>query len=291
MAKSAFAAIVGRPSAGKSTLINALCGAKVSIVSPVPQTTRNTVRGIVNRKEGQIVFLDTPGFHISDKKLNLRLRDLALRALADADLVLYLVDATREPGPEEESLTAALAGVSIPVVAAINKIDLPEARPEVAEAFVAEKLPGVKTMRISAKQGAGLDDLVGELLSRAAEGPAWYPEEYYTDQEPVFRIAEIVREKIINHMREELPHAVFVDYQASRKLGDGSLEASYDIVVERDSQKGIVIGKAGSMIKRIREEAEADLNELFDYQVHLRLQVRVDPSWKHDEKRLDSIIF
>jgi len=291
MAKSAFAAIVGRPSAGKSTLINALCGAKVSIVSPVPQTTRNTVRGIVNRKEGQIVFLDTPGFHISDKKLNLRLRDLALRALADADLVLYLVDATREPGPEEESLTAALAGVSIPVVAAINKIDLPEARPEVAEAFVAEKLPGVKTMRISAKQGAGLDDLIGELLSRAAEGPAWYPEEYYTDQEPVFRIAEIVREKIINHMREELPHAVFVDYQASRKLGDGSLEASYDIVVERDSQKGIVIGKAGSMIKRIREEAEADLNELFDYQVHLRLQVRVDPSWKHDEKRLDSIIF
>jgi len=181
--------------------------------------------------------------------------------------------------------------VSIPVVAAINKIDLPEARPEVAEAFVAEKLPGVKTMRISAKQGAGLDDLIGELLSRAAEGPAWYPEEYYTDQEPVFRIAEIVREKIINHMREELPHAVFVDYQASRKLGDGSLEASYDIVVERDSQKGIVIGKAGSMIKRIREEAEADLNELFDYQVHLRLQVRVDPSWKHDEKRLDSIIF
>jgi GTP-binding protein Era len=291
MAKSAFAAIVGRPSAGKSTLINALCGAKVSIVSPVPQTTRNTVRGIVNRKEGQIVFLDTPGFHNSDKKLNLRLKDLALRALADADLVLYLVDATREPGPEEESLAAALAGVSIPILAAVNKIDHPEAKPDAAEAFVAEKLPGTKVMRISAKENRGLDELVGELLSRAQEGPAWYPEEYYTDQEPVFRIAEIVREKIINHMREELPHAVFVEYQASRKLGDGSLEASYDIVVERDSQKGIVIGKAGTMIKRIREEAEADLDELFDYKVHLRLQVRVDAAWKHDDKRLDSIIF
>jgi len=107
----------------------------------------------------------------------------------------------------------------------------------------------------------------------------------------VFRIAEIVREKIINHMREELPHAVLVDYQASRKLADGSLEASYDIVVERDSQKGIVIGKGGAMIKRIREESEADLNQLFDYPVHLRLQVTVDSSWKHDDKRLDSIIF
>ena len=291
MAKSAFAAIVGRPSAGKSTLINALCGAKVSIISPVPQTTRNTVRGIVNRKEGQIVFLDTPGFHNSDKKLNRRLKDLALRALADADLVLYLVDASREPGPEEESLAAVLAGVSIPVMVAVNKIDHHDARPEAAEAFIAEKLPGTKTMRISAKEGLGLDELVAELLSRAGEGPAWYPEEYYTDQEPVFRIAEIVREKIINHMREELPHAVFVEYQSSRKLPDGSLEASYDIVVERDSQKGIVIGKAGTMIKRIREESEADLGEIFDYQVHLRLQVRVDPSWKHDDKRLDKIIF
>jgi GTPase len=291
MAKSAFVAIVGRPSAGKSTLINALCGAKVSIVSPVPQTTRNTVRGIVNKKEGQIVFLDTPGFHNSDKKLNQRLKDLALHALADADLVLYLIDATREPGPEEESLAAALSGVSIPIVAAVNKIDHPEAKPEAAEAFVAGRLPGTKILKISAKEGRGLDELVGQLFSRAEEGPAWYPEEYYTDQEPVFRIAEIVREKIINHMREELPHAVLVDYQASRKLADGSLEASYDIVVERDSQKGIVIGKGGAMIKRIREESEADLNQLFDYPVHLRLQVTVDSSWKHDDKRLDSIIF
>ncbi|MCX7026566.1 MAG: GTPase Era [Spirochaetes bacterium] len=291
MAKSAFAAIVGRPSSGKSTLINALCGAKVSIVSPVPQTTRNTVRGIVNRKEGQIVFLDTPGFHISDKKLNLRLKDLALRALGDADLVLYLVDATREPGPEEESLAAALAGVSIPLTGVVNKIDHPEAQPERAMAFIKEKLPKAEVFEISAKEGKGLEELIDHLLAKAEEGPAWYPEEYYTDQEPVFRIAEIIREKIINHTREELPHAIFVDFTASRKLADGSLEASCDIVVERDSQKGIVIGKGGTMIKLIREEAEADLAELFDYAVKLRLMVRVDPSWKHDDKRLDSLIF
>ena len=291
MAKSAFAAIVGRPSSGKSTLLNALCGAKVSIVSPVPQTTRNTVRGIVNKPAGQIVFLDTPGFHISDKKLNLRLKDVVLHALGDADIALYLIDATREPGPEEEAVVLALASAKIPLVAAVNKIDHPEARPERAVAFVAEHLPGISALKISAKEGRGLDGLMDCLLEKAGEGPAWYPEEYYTDQEPVFRIAEIIREKAILHTREELPHALFVDYGDSRKLPDGSLEASYDIVVERDSQKGIVIGKGGSMIKRIREEAEADLAELFDYAVHLRLQVRVDNAWKHDDKRLDSLIY
>lgn len=291
MAKSAFAAIVGRPSSGKSTLLNALCGAKVSIVSPVPQTTRNTVRGIVNRPAGQIVFLDTPGFHISEKKLNLRLRDLVLRALADADIVVYLIDATREPGPEEEVLAKALQGVKLPMVAAISKIDDQAALPDRAAAFVAEQLPQATVLRLSAKLGTGLDELLEALLGAAQEGPAWYPEEYYTDQEPVFRMAEIIREKIILHTREELPHAVFVDFTDSRKLDDGGIEANFDIVVERESQKGIVIGKGGAMIKKIREEAEADLAELFDYTVKLRLQVRVDPSWKHDDKRLDSLIF
>jgi GTP-binding protein Era len=295
MSKSAFAAIVGRPSTGKSTLLNSLCGAKVSIVSPVPQTTRNTVRGIVNKPAGQIVFLDTPGFHISGKKLNLKLKELVLQALADADLVLYLLDATREPGPEEEALAAAIASAlaaePIPLLSAVNKIDHPDAAPEVAEAFVAGHFPGAPVLRISGKTSVGLEPLLDSLLEKAPEGPAWYPEEYYTDQEPVFRMAEIIREKIILHTREELPHAVYVEYSDSRKLDDGGLEASFDIVVERDSQKGIVIGKAGSMIRKIREEAEADLAELFDYTVKLRLQVRVDSSWKHDDKKLESLIF
>lgn len=290
MAKSAFVAIVGRPSAGKSTLLNALCGAKVSIVSPVPQTTRNTVRGIVNRPEGQLVFLDTPGFHLSDKKLNIRLKDVALAALGDADIVLYLLDSSREPGREEESLAGVLAGSKEKIVAAINKIDREDSRPDLSAAFIESHLAGVPVLRVSAARSQGLDELIAALLAKAGEGPAWYPEEYYTDQEPVFRIAEIIREKAMLHTREELPHALYVDYRDSRKLDDGSLEASYDIVVERDSQKGIVIGKGGSMIKTIREEAEADLADIFDYRIILRLQVRVDPSWKHDDKRLDSLI-
>jgi GTPase len=291
MAKSAFVAIAGRPSAGKSTLLNALCGEKVSIVSPVPQTTRNTVRGIVNKPEGQLVFLDTPGYHLSEKKLNLRLRNVSDEAFADADIVLYLVDATRRPGPEEEAVAAALAQVSSRLVAAINKVDALESDAAAARLFIAAKFPSAPILEVSALKAVGLDELLAALYARAAEGPAWYPEEYYTDQEPVFRIAEIIREKVFLHTRDELPHAVYVSYEDSSRGENDSLLASYDLVVERESQKGMLIGKGGSMIKRIREEAEADLAGIFDYSVRLKLSVRVDPDWKKNDKRLEQLIF
>lgn len=291
MPKSAFVAIAGRPSAGKSTLVNALCGEKVSIVSPVPQTTRNTVRGIVNRAEGQLVFLDTPGYHISEKKLNIRLRSVSNEAFSDADIVLYLIDATREPGPEEEAVVAALAYSSERLVIGINKIDSPEADVETARAFVSAKFPKAPVFELSALKSTGLDPLLAALYDRAQEGPAWYPAEYYTDQEPVFRIAEIIREKIFLHTRDELPHAVYVSYEDSSRGADDSLHASYDLVVERESQKGILIGKGGSMIKNIREEAEKDLADIFDYSVKLKLSVRVDPDWKKNDKKLDQLIY
>jgi GTP-binding protein Era len=282
MAKSAFVAIAGRPSAGKSTLVNALCGEKVSIVSPVPQTTRNAVRGIVNRAEGQLVLLDTPGFHISDKRFNQRLRNVSVEAFADADIVLYLIDATRKPGPEEEALALALASAESRLVAA----DIAGVR-----GFVASRFPAAPLLNVSALRGTGLEELLAALYARAAEGPAWYPEEYYTDQEPVFRIAEIIREKILLHTREELPHAVYVAYEDSSTGADGTLLASYDLVVERDSQKGILIGRGGAMIGRIREEAESELAGIFDYRVRLKLSVRVDPDWRKDEKKLRGLIF
>ena len=291
MPKSAFVAIAGRPSAGKSTLVNALCGEKVSIVSPVPQTTRNAVRGIVNTSTGQLVLLDTPGFHISEKRFNKRLAEVAKDAFSDADIIIYLIDATRKPGDEEEALAKALKMLSSKLVAAINKVDLPEADIFLATSFLEEHFPGLPLVQISALAKTGLEDLVAVLFEKAPEGPAWYPEEYYTDQEPVFRIAEIIREKIISHTRDELPHAVYVSYEDSRRLEDGSLEASYDLVAERDSQKGILIGKGGSMIRVIREEAEADLATIFDYAVHLRLSVRVDPDWRKDDKKLQDLIF
>lgn len=292
MPKSAFVAIVGRPSAGKSTLLNGLCGAKVSIVSPVPQTTRNTIRGIVTRPQGQLIFVDTPGYHISDKKLNLKLRELVLQSLAEVDLILYVIDATREPGKEEASMVELLAKEGDNrVVVAINKIDHPEARPLFVEEFIIPRLPKSRRLTISALQGTNLSALLDELFLRAPEGPLWYPEDIYTDQEPVFRIGEIIREKAILHTRDELPHAIAVEYQESSKRADGGLFARFDILVERDSQKAIVIGRQGSVIKRIREEAEADLKELFDYPIKLQLQVVVDPDWRKSDSMLSRMIF
>ncbi len=291
MPKSAFVAIIGRPSVGKSTLLNALCGAKVSIVSSVPQTTRNAIRGIITRPEGQLIFVDTPGYHISDKKLNLRLREVVLKSLSEVDLILYLIDATREPGKEEEAIAELLSKDIHRIVVAINKIDDPEARPLLIEEFIIPRLRGAKRVSISAVEKTNLESLIEVLFSLAPEGPFWYPEDIYTDQEPVFRIGELVREKAILNTYQELPHAIAVEYRESSKRADGVLFARFDILVERDSQKAIVIGRQGSIIKRIREEAEADLKELFDYPIKLQLQVRVDPDWRRSDSALSRIIF
>ncbi|OQB97036.1 MAG: GTPase Era [Spirochaetes bacterium ADurb.Bin110] len=291
MPKSAFVAIVGRPSVGKSTLLNALCGAKVSIVSSVPQTTRNAIRGIMTRPQGQLIFVDTPGYHLSDKKLNLRLREVVLQSLSEVDLIIYVLDATREPGKEEEAIAGLLSKETNRTVIAINKIDNPEARPLLIEEFVIPRLLGAKRVSISAVEKTNLESLIEILFSLAPEGPFWYPEDIYTDQEPVFRIGELIREKAILNTYQELPHAIAVEYRESSKRADGVLFARFDILVERDSQKAIVIGRQGSIIKRIREEAEADLKELFDYPIKLQLQVKVDPDWRKSDSRLSRIIF
>jgi GTP-binding protein Era len=262
--KSAFVAVVGRPSAGKSTLMNTICGEKVAIVSPVPQTTRNTVRGILTRPDCQLVFLDTPGLHDSDKAMNKRL--------------------------EEEAIASLLVRFAAKTFAAVNKIDARESDVSKARLFLMEKLPGLKTYDISAEKGSGVDALIAALQLAAPEGPAYYPDDFYTDQEPVFRIAEIVREKVFLHTRDELPHAVYVDYVSHHMLDDGTLVYEGILVVERESQKGIVIGKGGAMIQQLREEAEKDLNDIFPYPVRLSLKVKVDPHWKRDEKLLKRLI-
>jgi len=289
--KSAFVTIIGRPSSGKSTLLNALCGAKVSIVSAIPQTTRNSIRGIVTRPQGQLVFVDTPGFHLSEKKFNQKLHDIVLQALADVDIILYVVDSTREPGEEEEAIADMLSKKAHQMIVAINKVDHREAMPELSEKFLLRKFENVPHFEISAQEGTNLDRLLEALFDRAPEGPFWYPEDIYTDQEPVFRIGEIIREKAMLRTRDELPHAIAVEYRESSKSPEGTLVARFDILVERESQKGIVIGRQASVIKRIREEAEADLKELFDYPIKLQLQVVVDPDWRKDASKLSKMIF
>ncbi|MCR4939829.1 MAG: GTPase Era [Treponemataceae bacterium] len=292
--KAAFVTIVGRPSVGKSTFLNIASGEKISIVSPIPQTTRNAVRGIVNTSYGQLVFIDTPGFHDSEKKLNIRLKGITSDQLKDADAVLYIIDSTRQPGEEEEKTAALVAPVMEKTVVAINKTDLPESAPEVAEAFVKKVLPGIPdkhVIRMSAEKDQNVNDVLKALYELAPVAEPLYPEEFYTDQEVDFRIAEIIREKAINKLHDEIPHAIYVDVADMERRKDGrELWVRAFLVVERDSQKGIVIGKGASMIKSIRLEALKTMREIFDYRIDLDLQVKVNKNWRQKDPVLAKLI-
>jgi GTP-binding protein Era len=292
--KSAIVAIIGRPSAGKSTFLNTACGEKVSIVSPFPQTTRNAIRGIVNGERGQLIFIDTPGYHESDKKLNILLKAIAHDRLPESDCILYLIDASREPGAEETVITNMLRYASERVVIGINKVDLHAAQIGMVRLFLQQQLPNVKSDRIfeiSAEKDTNIDPLLIKLFEMSPIGEALYPEEYYTDQDVDFRISEIIREKAMNNTREEIPHALYVDIadMEMRKNGKEMWVRAF-LVVERESQKSMVIGKGASMIKKIRLEAVRDLNKIFDYRINLDLQVKVNKNWRQKDPVLGRLM-
>ncbi|MDR3171630.1 MAG: GTPase Era [Treponema sp.] len=292
--KAAFVAVVGRPSVGKSTLVNLLCGAKVAIVSVVPQTTRNAIRGIVNRPEGQLVFVDTPGRHASTRKLNKKLIEVSDRSITDAELVLYVLDASRAPGEEEVAIAARLAVCADKTVAAVNKMDAQGADYEGTVAFLNSHLPGIpasRCLKVSALKHQGAEAIVSCLFDMAGEGPALYPEEYYTDQTLHFRIAEIIREKAINRLRQELPHSLYVEVADAELRDEGKrLWVRAFLITERESQKGMVVGKGGEMIKTIRLAAQQELNRLFDWKVDLDLRVKSSPDWRHNDAVLRRLI-
>jgi len=288
--KSAVVAIIGRPSSGKSTLLNALCGEKVSIVSPHPQTTRNKIRGIVSRKEGQLVFIDTPGYHISDKKFNQRMKELSVHALSEADLILYVIDASRKPGEEEQTITELVAPQKGKLIVAANKIDAEKKYIEDVRLYIKLNL-GVEAFEVSALEGKGVEALICAIMERAEEGELLYPEEFYTDQTPEFRAAEIIREKAVNKVREEVPHSLYVSISDMEvREGEKELWIRAFIYVERESQKGILVGKGASMIRAIRIEAEKELSEILPYRVKLDLSVKVHPKWRSKDKILKGLI-
>ena len=300
MKKAAFVAVEGRPSAGKSTLVNRFCGEKVAIVSPFPQTTRNAIRGIVNREQGQLVFIDTPGRHKSGKKFNKKLAEISGRAAAGSDIVLYVLDASRRPGPEEEEITAFLAPYAGRTVVAVNKLDADGADYDRAVAFLAGRLKGFDPGRcfgISAKKKEGLEALLAALFAAAPEGEPFYGAEFYTDQEAGFRIAEIIREQAIMRLSEELPHALYVDMadlefaeaDAGKPGAQAKLWARAFIVVERESQKGIVIGSGGAMIKAIRLASLKELRRIFDWEISLDLRVKTARDWRRNDNTLRRI--
>jgi GTP-binding protein Era len=286
--KSAFVTIIGRPSVGKSTLLNKMCGEKVAIVSSVPQTTRNAIRGIVNRKEGQLVFIDTPGRHSSEKKINKKLMEVSERALSDCDIVLYVLDASRPPGIEEEEIADLLAPLTEKTIVAVNKIDAPNADIKKAKEFINQKF-SENIFPISAFTGEGIDDLLAALFAMAPQGQPLYDEEYYTDQETEFRIAEIIREQAINRLREELPHSLYVDI-ADMELKEDKLWVRAFIIVERESQKGMVVGKGGEMIKAIRLASLKNLKRIFEWKIDLDLRVKTGKDWRQKDHTLRRII-
>lgn len=283
--------MVGRPSSGKSTLLNRLCGHKVAITAPSPQTTRNTIRGIVSDHRGQLVFLDTPGYHESKQKYNRYLKLLAETTIEDCDLILYVVDSRGPLGPEDRKLLALIAAGDRPVSIALNKVDLKPAHMEKLQIELAEQLPHSLIHPISALKGFGVKDLMAGLFLQAPEGEAMYPEDYYTDQDPEFRITEIIREQTVNRVRQELPHAVYVDIEDSEMLEERHLlKVRAVIYVERESQKGMIVGKKGAMIREIRITSEKELAEIFPYKVALDLRVKVDPKWRTRDQVLKNLI-
>lgn len=315
--KSAFVAVIGRPSSGKSSILNAVCGHKVSITSPTPQTTRNKIRGIYTESRGQLVFLDTPGFHLSEKKFNRKMVELIQSTLEEVDLVLYVMDAGRPPGPEEEKIAAALVPYQEQVVIGCNKQDLPKNSAAQIREFIDTRLPRCKLQETSAVTGEGLPELITALFELAPAGEQMYPEEFYTDQEPEFRASEIIREKALLRVRQEVPHALYVEISDMELQGAGEPDRGFDdlstgtppgnsgggasevpptlwirafLMVERESQKGILIGKGARMIKEIRTEAQKELEELFPYGIRLDLRVKVNRNWRKNDMLLKKLI-
>ena len=280
--------VVGRPSTGKSSLINRICGHKVSIVSPVPQTTRSRVRGIATLPAGQLIFLDTPGLHVSERKLNLVLKTVALSVADEVDLLLLLFDATRPFGPEDDAVLAATRRFAGTRVAACNKVDLAGTRgAERREARL--RRAGIEEIRsVSALTGAGVPALVARLLELSPVGDLLYPDDMYTDQTPDFRVAEIVREHAFNRLTAEVPHALYVDV-VDLEQRPGALWIRATIWVERPSQVGIVVGRGGAGIASIRRDATAELARIFGHRIHLDLRVKVRKKWRRDDALLQQL--
>jgi GTPase len=290
--RAGLVSIIGRPNAGKSTLLNRIIGTKLAIVSDKPQTTRTRILGVKNYPDGQIVFVDTPGIHRPLHRMNVRMVDAAVETLREVDAVLLVHDASARAGRGDQYVSGLLKDVSIPVILVLNKIDLvskPKLLPVIDQ--LRQWHDFAEIVPVSASSGDGVERLEALLLERMPEGDPLYPEDYLTDQPERVLAAETVREKILQHTREELPFstAVVVDqFQEPDKPG-GLLRIWCTILVEQESQKPIVIGRAGDMIKRIGTEARQDLERFFETKVFLDLRVKVRADWRNNERVLDDL--
>ena len=284
--RAGFVAILGRPNAGKSTLLNALMGTKLAIVAPRPQTTRTAIQGVLKLPAAQIVFVDTPGIHESSTLLNKRMMD-QVRASADADVVLFLVDATARPSDEDAGAVDLVKKTGAPAIAVFNKIDKLREKAKLLDLI--ERYRGMYDFAayvpISALKGDGVELLRKEIVARIPEGPALYPKDHLTDQPERFLAAEIIREKVLHLTHQEVPHAVAVMIENWEDT-PGLVRIAATIYIERPGQKAILIGAGGALLKKIGTLARREIETLVRKKVFLQTFVKVRPNWRQDPEFL-----
>jgi len=290
---SGFISVVGRPNVGKSTLVNALVGQKVAITSPRPQTTRNAIRGVVTRAdEGvQIVLVDTPGLHRPRTALGERLNRLVHGSLADSDAAMFVLDATQEIGPGDRLIAERLTESGVAVVVAVNKVDVASPDQIAAQLGEAGAWDFAAYVPVSALRAEGLAPLLDEVSALVPEGPFFFPPEMTSDQPERLLAGELVREKYLARLRNELPHSLAVVADEIETRDNGLVHIVANIYVERDSQKGIVIGKGGELLRTVGSEARVELETLFGAKVYLELKVKVEKDWQRRDQLLDRLGF
>lgn len=280
--RSAFIAVIGRPNVGKSTLVNAIMGEKVSIVSPKAQTTRNKINAIYTEGDVQLVFVDTPGIHRHQTELGQTMNRAALSALSDVDVVCWVIDASKPFGRGDEAILTALEGLKQPVILVLNKFD------EVGKGQMADllnawvsKYPFAHLIPVSALKGTQVPELIELLTTYTKESPHYYPQGMVSDRPESFFIAELVREQVLRYTNEEVPHSVAVVIDQYETKGENALSILASIIVERDSQKGIIIGAGGQMLKRITQSAVIEATKALQAKVDLRCFVKVEKDWRN----------
>lgn len=286
--KSGFVSLIGRPNVGKSTLMNHIVGQKVAIMSDKPQTTRNKIQGVYTSADGQIVFLDTPGIHKPKSKLGDWMVKKAQETLGEVDLILFLVDAAEGMGPGDRWIIQLLENVCTPVFLVVNKIDRvhPDDLLPLIDAY-RELFSFAEVVPISARNGNNTGTLVRLIMERLPEGPAYYPSDQVTDHPERFIVSELIREKVLLLTHEEVPHSVAVVIEMMKERDHGKMvDVTATIYTERKSQKGILIGKQGAMLKEVGRQARQDIEKLFGSRVYLDLWVKVKKDWRNEEHLL-----
>ena len=291
--RSGFISIVGRPNVGKSTLVNALVGEKVAITSSRPQTTRNTIRGIVTVEEEntQLVLVDTPGIHKPKNALGERLNMLVYGSLAEADAVLFVLDATKSIGPGDKRIAERLLQAKAPVVVIVNKVDIADREHVLEHLAEAGGWNFEAYVPVSAKKADGMGLVISELVALCQPGPFFFPPDATSDQPDKLLAAELIREKYLSRLSQELPHSLAVVVNDLEVLENGVVRVDATAYVERESQKGMVIGKGGSVVRDVGTEARPDLERLFGARVFLDLNVKVEKDWQRNDDLLDRLGF